>query len=1234
MRQPHLTLKLLQFFSLLLPLSFAPSYAHGGTEDTTQLTVDCAPGVAAAPSSPSYRTLDAAASALAAIFAASDAAAAPRPRVRVLVRGACAGPLVLTAAHSGPVEWLPAPPALSWEVTGGAALPASWFVPVTDAAVLAQLPPAARPFVRALDLGAHGLDAGPGVIGGRGCRAYAEGLPEPHGGSMPGAAINSPPGLELFAATGGGAVAPLQLARFPNDVSVPALWSKVLHSTPSGPANRTLGPDLPTLARGAAWAQQFAEDAGSIFVHEYSRVGWADMHWPLVALTPHNFTFGGCGNMSVGEHAVQTGNYFYSYNILAELDSEGEYYVNRTARVLYAWLPAAGAGEAVAGYASLLEAPLLNLTGVSGHAFTNASLRYGRGAGLSCVDCAGVSFAGLDVAMVGLMAANVSGGANVTLAGVRVADTGNGGVYFYAGDRVALAAAGHAVLGADITRYNRWTHCYTPGVVLGGVGNRVAGARIYGAPHQAIFLSGNEHTIADCAISDVTRITADSGAVYAGRDLTYRGNRILRTAFSDLQSAFPGTPAIYADDCVSSFAVVNCTFRNCSGPAAALEGGKGHAFAGNYVHEDARGVHAVGKSCAGALPYLAAVPWNTSAAWRAAYPELASELAPANVNAPWHLAFANNTLCAPRANGSAAAPFVDMAAATVQRYNGSDDGGANACGHFPAAPWTGAPVRGFNSWTAFGCGVTDADLRATADALASTGLARIYTFVGVDDCVFASRSANGTLVPDAAAFPYGIAPLAAYVRSRGLGFAMYASIGNTTCAGRPGSAGWEAEDAALFASWGVVWLKADNCHYPGIEPAVPYAAWAAALDALPYRIPVAGKAVLNSSAAHALLASRRVGGDVSASWSDLWGLALMAEPLWRDAVRGDARAGTTSFATDIELVQVGNGGLSADEAAAHFWIWCALQAPLVLSTRIDRLPPADVALLSNAEALAVQADASAAPARRLAVARAPGVALAPALAPMALACSQPPPAVPAPGQRWQVAPPPAGAPAGAFSLLLLLDGAPTPEAAALQRASCAAGGGGATVVAAAAAACGGGLGAAWRWRGGAGTPASPGLLESAHALGGCLTLEPRVALSGCDAGAPYQTLTLVAATGQLAMNFTGSGARGDYTGYAQCVDARPDVHVEVWASRLADGSLAVLALNPTNSAAALNVTVNATALGGALPAQPPPPPIAALKAARDVGARADLPLPAKGDGATLVVAAPPHGARFLRLTPA
>lgn len=265
----------------------------------------------------------------------------------------------------------------------------------------------------------------------------------------------------------------------------------------------------------------------------------------------------------------------------------------------------------------------------------------------------------------------------------------------------------------------------------------------------------------------------------------------------------------------------NNTFRNISGPAAALEGGKGYTFFDNYVGEDAQGVHAVGKGCSGALPYLALVPWNTSAAWLAAYPELVPEVAQ-NPDAPWHLVFVNNTRCAPRANSSAATPFVDMSSATAAKYNGSIDGGVNRC-RGPAPPWVGAPVRGWNSWTAFGCGVTDADLRATADALVATGLAKAgYSFVGPDDCWAHSRAADGTPLPDPVAFPEGMAAVAAYVRSRGLSFGMYTAIGNKTCAGRPGSAGFEVVDAATFASWGVTWLKLDNCDYPHWDPAILY----------------------------------------------------------------------------------------------------------------------------------------------------------------------------------------------------------------------------------------------------------------------------------------------------------------------------------------------------------------------------------------------------------------------------
>jgi hypothetical protein len=189
------------------------------------------------------------------------------------------------------------------------------------------------------------------------------------------------------------------LARWPNAPWNPGNWSKVLHSSPSGPANRTLGPDDATLARAARWAQQFAEDPGSVFVHQYNRVGWADMHWRLEGLTARNMTFGVCGNMSVGEHAVQTGNYFTTYNLLSELDEPGEFYVNRTSRVLYAWLPAGAAPDAngTAGWASILEEPVLKLDGVAGATWTNASFRYGRGVGVSCSNCTDVTLQGCEV---------------------------------------------------------------------------------------------------------------------------------------------------------------------------------------------------------------------------------------------------------------------------------------------------------------------------------------------------------------------------------------------------------------------------------------------------------------------------------------------------------------------------------------------------------------------------------------------------------------------------------------------------------------------------------------------------------------------------------------------------------------------------------------------------------------------------------------------------------------------
>jgi len=102
-----------------------------------------------------------------------------------------------------------------------------------------------------------------------------------------------------------------------------------------------------------------------------------------------------------------------------------------------------------------VDAPLIGGDGVANVGFTNLSLRYGRGAGVGFNNSVNVTVADVEIAMVGLMAANVTWGANVSITRVDIHDTGNGGVYMYAGDRASLTPAGHLLSFANITRYNR-----------------------------------------------------------------------------------------------------------------------------------------------------------------------------------------------------------------------------------------------------------------------------------------------------------------------------------------------------------------------------------------------------------------------------------------------------------------------------------------------------------------------------------------------------------------------------------------------------------------------------------------------------------------------------------------------------------------------------------------------------------------------------------------------------------
>jgi alpha-galactosidase len=122
------------------------------------------------------------------------------------------------------------------------------------------------------------------------------------------------------------------------------------------------------------------------------------------------------------------------------------------------------------------------------------------------------------------------------------------------------------------------------------------------------------------------------------------------------------------------------------------------------------------------------------------------------------------------------------------------------------------PPMGWNSWNYFAGKVTDKDIRDSADQIVSTGMKDAgYIYVNIDDTWEGERDASGILHTNNK-FP-DMKALADYVHSKGLKLGIYSGPGGKTCAGYPASLDHEVQDAQLYASWGIDYLKYDLCSF-------------------------------------------------------------------------------------------------------------------------------------------------------------------------------------------------------------------------------------------------------------------------------------------------------------------------------------------------------------------------------------------------------------------------------------
>ncbi|KAJ7464702.1 glycoside hydrolase family 27 protein [Mycena galericulata] len=282
------------------------------------------------------------------------------------------------------------------------------------------------------------------------------------------------------------------------------------------------------------------------------------------------------------------------------------------------------------------------------------------------------------------------------------------------------------------------------------------------------------------------------------------------------------------------------------------------------------------------------------------------------------------------------------------------------------------PAMGWNPYNAFLCSTTEAQYHTAAQSLISLGLSALgYNYFNID-CGWQGtvRSSTGDITWNTTILPSGVSALGTFVHNLGLKFGVYSDGGVFACdfvggtAHYIGSLGHETSDADTFASWGADYLKYDNCYAvnstdfvddnPPISIEPHYVTMENALAAT-------GRPILFSACewgvqdparwpASAVANSWRIANDIGPppSWDNLFRIINQLVPITQFAGPGGFN--------DLDLLEVGNSGLTANEQQTHFAFWAAAKSPLLISTDLTVVSAQALSVLKNTRLIALNQD--------------------------------------------------------------------------------------------------------------------------------------------------------------------------------------------------------------------------------------------------------------------------------------
>ncbi len=270
---------------------------------------------------------------------------------------------------------------------------------------------------------------------------------------------------------------------------------------------------------------------------------------------------------------------YYFFNVFEELDSPGEFYLDRKNGIIYLYSDGDFQNSKID--LSLTTKPVINIKNANYITLKGLTVKGTRG---DAVVCSGNNNT-IKLCTVKNIAGNAIyvKGYNNLVSENDISRTGKGGIILDGGDEKTLRSGNNKADNNFIHDWSEIYQTYQPAVTLRGVGNICSHNEMCNSPHEAVTYFGNNHIIEYNNIHDVCLLSDDAGGIYAGRYWNHYGNIIRYNCVYNLGSDGHKPDGIYMDDALSGQTIYGNVLVNVPKIGIHLGGGRDLTVKNNII---------------------------------------------------------------------------------------------------------------------------------------------------------------------------------------------------------------------------------------------------------------------------------------------------------------------------------------------------------------------------------------------------------------------------------------------------------------------------------------------------------------------------------------------------------------------------------------------------------------------------------------------------------------------------